>query len=148
MKKLITLSIPVIALVHMYCTDAFSVEMNELCETTLFADQGLSTRIDQFSVYDTVFLEVSCEVLIRDSYVISTQWMDETGNLQTEHTHDFLLGFPRPYSAVFKFKQMPKGSLKSMSTGDDFEEHQYGKWSVLSFINGEEIDRTFFTITQ
>ena len=148
MKKLISLLIPVIAVVHITRADAFSVEMNELCDTALYADQSLNNRIDQFSVYDTVFLEVHCQVLTRDSYTISTQWMDETGNLQAERTHDFLLGFPRPYSAVFKFKQMPKGSLRRMSTGDDFEEHQYGKWSVLSFINGEEIDRSFFTITQ
>ena len=148
MKKPRTLLILMVALVLFTCTDALCVEMNELCDTALFADRALSTRIDQFSVYDTVFLEVHCQVLIRDSYTISTQWMDETGNLQAERTHDFLLGFPRPYSAVFKFKQMPKGSLKKMSTGDDFEEHQYGKWSVLSFINGEEIDRTYFTITQ
>ena len=148
MKTLLISTALVGAVLHLCGVEAHSVEMAELCRTDLFADRELSTRIDQFSVYDTVFLEVHCEVLIRDTYVISTQWMDETGNLQAERNHKFMLGFPRPYSAIFKFRQMPKGTLKAMSSGDDFDEHQYGKWSVLSFINGEEIDRTYFTITQ
>ena len=87
-------------------------------------------------------------MLTADSYVINTQWMDEKGKLQAEREHKALVGFPRPYAAVFKFKQMPVGSLKKMSSGDDFEVYQYGTWSVLTFINGEEIDRNYFTITE
>ena len=81
MKTLINLIILTGAVVHLSCTDAFGVEMTEaftaemveLCETELFADRDLSARIEQFSVYDTVFLEVRCELLVRDTYVISTQ---------------------------------------------------------------------------
>ena len=129
-------------------TAAGGAVLSELCETNLFSDQDLTTRVEQLSIFEKAFLEVSCEVLVQGEYVITTQWMDATGKLQAERQHEVLLGFPRPYSAVFKFKQMPKGSLKRMSSGDDFEPYQYGEWSVLSFINGEEIDRSYFTIIE
>lgn len=125
-----------------------AIKLNEFCQTKLFSDRVLTTQVEQLSIYEKVFLEVRCDVLLKGSYVINTQWMDEKGKLHAERGHEFLLGFPRPYSAVFKFKQMPVGSLKKVSSGDDFEAHQYGKWSVLSFINGEEIDRTYFTIIE
>ena len=148
MKKLILVIFLLVSGTLVGHSDSGGVQLSELCETDLFSDQELTARVDQFSIWDTAFLEVRCKVLVRDSYVINTQWMDETGKLQAEREHKASLGFPRPYSAVFKFRQMPVGSLKKMSAGEDFEAYQYGQWSVLTFINGEEIGRTYFTITE
>lgn len=93
-------------------------------------------------------MKVHCEVLLQGEYYINTQWMDEKGMLRAEKEHKFKLGFPRSYSTVFKFKQMQIGSLNRLASGKDFDEYQYGRWSVLIFLNEEEIDRKYFTINE
>ncbi|MDB4516353.1 hypothetical protein N9089_01995, partial [Crocinitomicaceae bacterium] len=104
-------------------------------------------QTEQISIYERVYLLVHCESLPEGSYTISTQWMDEEGKLHTERPHSFQVASQQDHSAAFKFKQMPMGMMKTMSSGKDFEEHQYGKWSVLTFINSDEINRDYFTIT-
>lgn len=125
-----------------------AVTLSRHCQSTLFSDEFLTQETAQLSIYARVFLKVYCEALLQGEYTINTQWMDEQGMLRTVREHSFKLGFPRSYSAVFKFKQTPLGSLSRLSSGKDFDEYQYGRWSVLIFINGEEIDRKFFTITE
>ena len=125
-----------------------AVTFSHQCQSAFFSDESLTHKTEQLNVYAKLFLKVHCEVLLRGEYIINTQWMDEQGMLRTERKHTFKLGFPRSYSAVFKFKQMPIGSLNRLASGKDFDEYQYGRWSVLIFINGEEIDRKYFTITE
>ena len=117
------------------------------CNSTIYSDSKLSQKTDTVSIYETVFLHIVCGVLPIGSYTISTQWMDEEGTLQSERTHNFQVEFPRSHSVGFKFKQLPKGSLKRMLASDDFEDFQYGRWSVLAFLNNEEIGQSYFTIT-
>lgn len=116
------------------------------CKSAIYSDTSFSQPADQFNIYDEVYLRINCEALPKGTHKISTQWMDEQGRLQSERVHTVKIGFPRGHSATFKFKQLPQGSIKRMTSGDDFEDHQYGRWSVLIFINNEEIGRTFFTI--
>ena len=117
------------------------------CRTGMFTDDTFSEQTDLINIHERVFLLVNCKSLPEGSYTISTQWMDEEGKLHTERPHSFKVASQQDYSAAFKFKQMPKGMLKTMSSGQDFEEHQYGKWSVMTFINTDEINRNYFTIT-
>ena len=125
-----------------------AVAFNNLCQSTLFSDKSLTRETEQLNIYERLFLKIDCELLAGGEYIINTQWMDEQGELRSERAHQFQLGFPRSYSAVFKFKQMPTGSLNRLASGNDFDGFQYGRWSVLVFINGEEIDRKYFTIEE
>ena len=122
--------------------------LGDHCHSTFFSDESLTQVTEQLSIHDRLFLKVHCEVLFQGEYIINTQWMDEQGMLRTEREHKFKLGFPHAYSAIFKFKQMPMGSLNRLASGKDFDEYQYGRWSVLIFLNGEEIDRKYFTINE
>ena len=117
------------------------------CKSAIYSDTSFSQPADQFNIHDEIYLRVYCEVLPKGTHKISTQWIDERGRLQSERVHTVEIGFPRGHSVSFKFKQLPQGSIKRMTSGDDFEDHQYGRWSVLTFINNEEIGRKFFTIT-
>ena len=117
------------------------------CKASIYANNTLTQQADKFSVYETLYLKVTCGVLPKGSYIVNTQWIDENGTLQSERAQNFQVGFPRGHSAAFKFKQMPKGTLKRMLSSDDFDEFQYGRWSVLVFINNEKISRNYFTIT-
>lgn len=125
-----------------------AVRLGDSCQSTFFSDETLQQETEELSIYARLYLKVQCELLLQGEYIINTQWMDEQGMLRTEREHKFKLGFPRPYSATFKFKQMPIGSLKSLSSGKDFDDYQYGRWSVLIFLNGEEIERKYFTINE
>ena len=117
------------------------------CQTGMFTDEAFDKQIDRISIYERVYLLVHCESLPKGSYTINTQWMDEDGKLQNERPHSFQVVSEQNYSAAFKFKQMPMSMMNTMASGKDFEEHQYGKWSVLTFINSDEINRNYFTIT-
>ena len=125
---------------------SFAQEVAPYCTSTIYSDNSFTQITDNFSIYDEVYLRVYCKALPKGTYKISTQWMDENGRLQSERGQTFEIGFPRGHSASFKFKQMPQGSINRMTSGDDFEDHQYGRWSVLTFINNEEIGRNHFTI--
>lgn len=129
-------------------TSISAVTLSDRCQSALFSDESLTEETEQLSIYSRLFLKVHCGLLPKGSYVITTQWLDEIGRLQAERAHKFKIGFPRYHTAKFKFKQMPKGTIRRMMSGNDFEKHQYGKWSVLTFINNEEIDRKYFTITE
>lgn len=117
------------------------------CNAAIYSDHKLSQKSDKFSIHETVYLHIVCGVLPEGSYTINTQWMDESGALQSERAHNFQIDFPRSHSIAFKFKQLPKGSLKRLLASDDFEDFQYGRWSVLAFINNSEIGQSYFTIT-
>lgn len=121
-------------------------EVAPYCKSTIYSDNSFTDVADSFSIYDEVYLRVHCDALPKGTHKITTQWMDASGRLQSERGHTFEIVFPRGHSASFKFKQMPQGSIKRMTSGDDFEDHQYGLWSVLTFINNEEIGRNHFTI--
>ena len=129
-------------------THSHGKSLSDFCIASIYSDKALSQLADQFSVYDDVFLRVSCEALPRGSFQISTQWIDEQGRLQAERAHTVEIEFPRGHSVSFKFKQMPQGSIKRVISGQDFEDYQYGRWSVLTFINTDKIGRNFFTITE
>lgn len=129
-------------------TPVGAVTLSRYCASDLFSDESLRQKTEQLSINERLFLKVHCEALIQGEYIINTQWMDERGMLRSEREHTFKLGLPRSYSAIFKFKQMPMGSLNRLASGKDFDEYQYGRWSVLIFINGEEIDRKYFTIAE
>ena len=131
-----------------FATHSLGKSLSDFCIASIYSDKALSQLADQFSVYDDVYLRVSCEALPRGSFKISTQWMDEQGRLQAERVHTVEIEFPRGHSASFKFKQMPQGTMKRVTSGQDFEEYQYGRWSVLTFINTDIIGRNFFTITE
>lgn len=148
MKTFIVTHSPLIFFLLLGHASVSAVTLSDHCQSALFSDKSLSQETDQLSIYSRLFLRVHCDVLLRGEYIINTQWMDEQGKLRTERQHKLYLGLPRSYSAVFKFKQMPTGSLNRLASGSDFDEHQYGRWSVLTFINGEEIDRKYFTITE
>ena len=140
----------ILILLFINCLTNYSVclaqEVASYCKSTVYSDNSFTQIADSFSIYDEVYLRVRCEVLPKGTHIISTQWIDEHGRLQSERGQTFEIGFPRGHSASFKFKQMPQGSIKRMTSGDDFEDHQYGRWSVLTFINNEEIGRNHFTI--
>ena len=122
-------------------------EVAPYCTSTIYSDTSFSQPADRFNIHDEVYLRVYCEALPKGTHKISTQWMDERGSLQSERVHTFKIGFPRGHSASFRFKQLPQGSIKRMTSGADFEDHQYGRWSVLTFINNEEIGRNYFSIS-
>ena len=126
------------------CADAISSR----CKSSTYKDNNFTQMVNNFAIYEKVYLYVYCEVLPKGSYAINTQWMDRNGMLQSERAQEFRVEFPRGHSAAFKFKQMPKGTLRQMMSGDDFDDFQYGRWSVLVFINNEKIDRNYFTITK
>lgn len=126
------------------CAEALSSS----CKASLYSDNNFTQQSSKLSVYESVYLHVICGVLPKGSYTINTQWMDENGMLQSERAQNFQVRFPRGHSATFKFKQMPKGTWNRMFSSDDFDKNQYGRWSVLVFINDEKIDRNYFTITE
>lgn len=126
--------------------NCYSRALASNCSANTYSDNSFTQAADKFSIYDEVFLRVQCEALPIGEHIISTQWMDEKGRLQSERIHTVEIGFPRGHSASFRFKQMPQGSIKRMASGEDFENFQYGQWSVLTFVNNEEISRIFFTI--
>ena len=148
MKTLIVTHSPLLFFLLVGYAPVSALAVSDHCQSALFTDKSLSQETDQLSIYSRVFWRVHCDVLLRGEYIINTPWMDERGKLRTERHHKFHLGLPRSYSAVFKFKKMPLGSLNRLASGKDFDEHQYGRWSVLTFINGEEIDKKYFIITE
>ena len=129
-----------------YNSFCLAQEIAPYCNSTVYSDTYFTQIADSFSIYDEVYLRVRCKALPKGTHKISTQWIDENGRLQSERGQTFEIAFPRGHSATFKFKQMPQGSIRRMTSGDDFEDHQYGRWSVLTFINNEEIGRNHFTI--
>ena len=145
-----TFPLCIISLVISLCMSTLcsSKDLASLCTASIYSDNTLTQRAERFSIYDEVYLRVYCKALPKGTYKISTQWMDERGRLQSERVHTAGIGFPRGHSASFKFKQMPQGSVQRMTSGKDFEEYQFGRWSVLTYINNEEIGRNYFTITE
>ena len=142
--------VTVLVLMSFACTGAALANISDIaaqCKAETFADDTFKDQTDQISIYERVYLMIHCRDLAEGSYTINTQWMDEEGTLHTERASKFEVTSQQDYSAAFKFKQMPKGTFKRMSSGQDFEDHQYGRWSVLTYINGEKINRNYFTIT-
>ena len=118
------------------------------CSVTMYDDISLAEPVDTITIFQRAYLRVFCTILPVGEYTISTQWMDSYGKLQAEHSQRFTVRFPRYHASTFKFKQMPKGSLTKLLSGEEFEEHQYGRWSVLTFLNEAKIDQKYFTITE
>ena len=126
---------------------SYTGEIGSQCKTETFKDDAFSFQSDQFSIYEKVYLLIQCKGLPEGAYSVYTQWMDEEGRPQTKRVHKFNVASQRDYSVAFKFKQIPKGTLRKLSSGQDFEDYQYGKWSVLTFINDDQVERKYFTIT-
>ena len=121
--------------------------LSSRCTIAMYTNTLFQEPVNSFSIYQKAYLRVFCNVLPVGSYNITTQWIDGEGGLQAEHAQEFEINFPRYHASTFKFKQMPKGMVNRLFSGKDFEEHQFGRWSVLTFINNEQIGRKYFTIT-
>lgn len=137
-------------LVHILSLTTYSLccakSLASACNSSIYADSKLSLVSEVFSIHEKVYLRINCSQLPMGAYRINTQWIDQNGMLQSERYTNLNVGFLKDYSVVFEFKQLPKGTLKRLLTNHDFDDFQYGQWSVLVFINTERIGRYSFNI--
>ena len=125
------------------CTAALAV--GSPCVATTYADRSYTKAQDAFSVYGKVYMRIHCQNLGLGDHVISVEWIDTEGGLQRADNHPFSLASPQDYSCFFTFKLMRKGTLLQMLSGKDFDDAQYGRWSVIAYLDNQEISRNQFS---
>ena len=125
----------------------FSETLSSHCQASTYSDGAFTQKADLFSVSQKVYLKVTCKHLPIGTYTINTQWIDSKGGLQTERGHTFTIDSPKSYSAYFGLTHFPKGTLRQIVSGGEYEDEQYGNWSILTFINGENINKSYLSVT-
>jgi hypothetical protein len=122
------------------CASALSPQ----CEARTFSDNTFTNKAESFSVYEQVYLKIYCKGLSQGEHQINTEWIDNEGGLQRADSHVFHTNKQQDYSCFFQFKLMPKGSLLRMLSGNDFDDEQYGKWTVLIYVDNHQIGKNEF----
>ena len=123
-----------------------SIALSPLCVASTFSDSTFTNKADSFSVYEQVYLKIYCKGLSQGEHQINTEWIDNEGGLQRADSHVFLINKQQDYSCFFQFKLMPKGSLLRMLSGNDFDDEQYGQWTVLIYVDNHQIGRNEFSL--
>ncbi len=146
MKIFSVLAVLVHILPLLICSLCHANTLSSQCEASTFSDNTFTKKADVFSVYEQVYLKIYCKGLSQGEHQISTEWIDNEGGLQRSGSHQFLLKKRQDYTCFFNFKLMPKGTLLQMSTGKDFDDAQYGQWSVMTYIDNYQIGRNEFSL--
>ena len=130
-------------LIHSLC---YANTLSPQCQASTFSDNTFTEKTDEFSVYEQVYLKIYCLGLSQGEHHINTEWIDNEGGLQRSDSHKFILKKRQDYTCFVNFKLMPKGTLLQMSTGKDFNDEQYGQWSVVTYIDNYQIGRNEFSL--
>lgn len=115
------------------------------CTAATYGDRSYTKAQDTFSVYGKVYMRLHCQNLGPGDHVISVEWIDAEGGLQRADNHPFSLVLAQDYSCFFTFKLMRKGTLLQMLSGRDFDDAHYGRWSVIAYLDNQEIWRNHFS---
>ena len=124
----------------------YANKISPQCKASTFSDNTFTKNVDAFSVYEEVYLKIYCKGLSQGEHQINTEWIDNEGGLQRSDSHKFLLKKLQDYTCFFRFKLMPKSTLAQMFTGKDFDDEQYGKWAVMTYIDNYQIGRNEFSL--
>ena len=142
--RALELVIPILCLANFSVCYAGAISPH--CESATFSDNTFTKKRDSFSVYEQVFLKIYCTGISKGEHQINTEWIDNEGGLQRSVGHVFQLKKRQDYSCFFQFKLMPKGSLLRMLSGKDFDDEQYGRWTVLIYVDNHQIGRNEFSL--
>lgn len=116
------------------------------CNGELYKDPSFSHPERSFSVFDKVYLRITCNDLPAGSYTVVSDWINPQGKLVRQNTHDFEVKETTAYMSYSWMKLLRNGPLQRNLTGRDVDIDHYGEWTVKAYLFGQEVEVKKFTL--
>ena len=109
------------------------------CNGLLYSDALFSEEKESFSIFDKVYLKITCNGLSAGNYNITSSWINSHGEIKRQNNHSFELLNASNHMSYSWIKLLRRGHFKRIITGQDFNVKEYGQWTVAAYMNGKEI---------